>query len=108
MELLRNISFLKDLSTGELIKINLLTEDVSFKKGEEIIREGSACDALYVVKSGSVRIMKGGSHLETVKAGEALNLSLTMSSSRTGTQTIFSDRSSLKETVNQKNHCGGM
>ena len=72
MELLRNISFLKDLSTGELIKINILTEDVSFREGEEIMREGAACDGLYVVKSGSVKVMKGGSHLETVETGEPL------------------------------------
>ncbi|MDP2158062.1 MAG: cyclic nucleotide-binding domain-containing protein [Nitrospirota bacterium] len=72
MDLLRNISFLKDLSTGELIKINILTENVSFSEGEEIMQEGAPCDAIYIVKSGSVRIMKGGAHLETVEAGEPL------------------------------------
>jgi len=72
MELLRNISFLKDLSTGELIKINILTENVSFREGEEIMQEGGPCDAIYIVKSGSVRIMKSGTHLETVEAGEPL------------------------------------
>lgn len=72
MDLLRSISFLKDLSTGELIKINILTEDISFREGEEIMREGAPCDAIYIVKSGSVKIMKGGAHLETVEAGEPL------------------------------------
>ncbi|MBI5846895.1 MAG: cyclic nucleotide-binding domain-containing protein [Nitrospirae bacterium] len=72
MELLRNISFLKDLSTGELIKITILTESVAFSEGEEIMREGDPCDAIYMVKSGSVRVMKSGAHLETVEAGEPL------------------------------------
>jgi CRP-like cAMP-binding protein len=72
MELLRNISFLKDLTTGELIKINILTENISFGEGEEIMQEGTPCDAIYIVKSGSVRVMKGGAHLETVEAGEPL------------------------------------
>ena len=72
MDLLRSISFLKDLSTGELIKINIITDTVSFMQGEEIMKEGAACDAIYIVKSGSVRVMKGGTHLESVDAGEPL------------------------------------
>ena len=36
------------------------------------MQEGAPCDAIYIVKSGSVRIMKGGTHLETVEAGEPL------------------------------------
>jgi len=72
MDLLRSISFLKDLSTGELIKINILTDTLAFKEGEEIIQEGAPCDAIYIVKSGSVRVMKGGAHLESVEAGEPL------------------------------------
>ena len=46
MDLLRSISFFKDLTTGELIKVALLTEDVAFKEGDEIIREDTPCDAL--------------------------------------------------------------
>lgn len=72
MDLLKNISFLKNLSTGELIRINILTENISFREGEEIMHEGAPCDAIYIVKSGSVRIMKGGTHLETVEEGEPL------------------------------------
>ena len=72
MDLLRSISFLKDLTTGELIKINILTENISFREGDEIMQEGTPCKAIYIVKSGSVRIMKGGAHLETVEAGEPL------------------------------------
>ncbi len=72
MDLLRSISFLKDLSTGELIKINILTDTVTFREGEEIMQEGAACDAIYIVKSGSVRVIKSGTHLETVEAGEPL------------------------------------
>ncbi len=72
MDLLKTISFLKDLSTGELIKFNILTESVACREGEEIIAEGSPCDALYIVRTGSVRVMKGGAHVGTVEAGEAL------------------------------------
>lgn len=72
MDLLRSISFLKDLSTGELIKVTIITENVSFGEGDEIMQEGAPCDAIYIVKSGSVRVMKGGTHLETVGPGEPL------------------------------------
>lgn len=72
MDLLKSISFLKDLSTAELIKINILTENVSFREGDEIIQEGTSCDAIYIVKAGSVRVIKGGSHLGTIEAGEPL------------------------------------
>jgi len=37
-DMLRSISFLHGLTTGELIKINIITESVSFGGGEAIIR----------------------------------------------------------------------
>ena len=71
-ELLKKISFMKDLSTGELIKISSITEDIVCAEGDVICREGTHCEDLYIIRSGAVKIVKGGSHIETVSAGEPL------------------------------------
>lgn len=70
MDLLRKIFFLKDLSTGELIKINILAEKADFKAGETILREGDPGDAFYIIRDGTVRVMKDAAHIETLQPGD--------------------------------------
>lgn len=45
------------------------TEIVSLRSGEFLFKEGDQGDALYIVKSGSVRIISGSTVYETVRAG---------------------------------------
>ncbi len=70
IELLKKTIFFKDLTQGELLKIHLLAEHVKFGSGQEILKEGTACDALYIIKKGNVNVMKGGLHLETLGIGD--------------------------------------
>jgi CRP-like cAMP-binding protein len=70
--LLKKIFFLKDLSSQELRRINMLVERSVFKKGEEIMREGAECDALYIIKRGSVDVSKAGIHVESLGREEPI------------------------------------
>jgi CRP/FNR family cyclic AMP-dependent transcriptional regulator len=45
------------------------TEIVRLRSGDFLFREGDKGDALYIVKSGTVRIMSGSIVYETVRAG---------------------------------------
>jgi CRP-like cAMP-binding protein len=72
MALLKQTIFFKDLSRGELIKVNLLAERAAFKAGEEIVKEGTPCDALYIIKEGLVTVLKNGAHLDTLSIGEPI------------------------------------
>ena len=62
----KNISILKSIvlfrdfkdEVKVLQKINKLFTEIKAKKGEMIIQEGKEGDELYIIKSGSVRILK--------------------------------------------------
>ncbi|GAB4483603.1 MAG: hypothetical protein OHK006_05160 [Thermodesulfovibrionales bacterium] len=72
MDLLKKIFFLNGLTTGELIKINILAQKADFREGETIFREGDPGDALYIIKEGTVRIEKGSCHIDTLGPGEPI------------------------------------
>jgi CRP-like cAMP-binding protein len=60
ISILKNIVLFKDFKedTEVLKKIEKLFNEVSAKKGEVIFREGREGDELYIIKRGSVRIVK--------------------------------------------------
>jgi CRP-like cAMP-binding protein len=72
MNLLRKISFFRELSREELIRLNVVTETAAFNEDAQIMKEGEPCDAIYVIKTGSAKVMKGGVHIETLQAGEPI------------------------------------
>ena len=45
------------------------TETITLRSGNFLFREGDEGDALYIVKSGTIRIMNGSIIYETVRAG---------------------------------------
>ena len=58
--ILKNIVLFKDFKDDRAVlkKIEKLFNEVSAKKGETIFREGREGDELYIIKRGSVRIVK--------------------------------------------------
>jgi CRP/FNR family cyclic AMP-dependent transcriptional regulator len=60
LSILKNIILFKDFrdDTEELKKIEKLFTEMRAKKGEVILREGQEGDELYIIKHGSVRIVK--------------------------------------------------
>jgi len=60
ISILKNIVLFKDFKDDRAVlkKIEKLFTEVSAKKGETIFREGREGDELYIIKRGSVRIVK--------------------------------------------------
>lgn len=71
-DFLKKISFFKDLTTGDLLKIRLLAENTACQAEDQIMEEGTACDAIYIIKDGSAKVLISGSHVETVGAGDVI------------------------------------
>ncbi len=58
---LRRIPLFADLSADDIQRLSEVVSNVSFKKGERIFVEHDIGDALFVITSGSVRVLKKGS-----------------------------------------------
>lgn len=60
---------LHELEREEILRACGPAETVALKPGEFLFREGDEARFLYVVKSGTLRVMSGSTVYETVKAG---------------------------------------
>ena len=60
IRLLKNLDLFKGLATLDVVKIGKVVRRVSFEKGQEIVKEGTACDSIFFVKQGSVSVMRQG------------------------------------------------
>lgn len=70
--LLKRISFFNDLSSTELMEINKVTERAVYRQGEVVVKEGTACDAFYIIKEGTVKVVKDGRDIVTIENGEPI------------------------------------
>lgn len=70
--LLKRISFFNDLSSTELMEINKVTERAVYRQGEVVVKEGTACDAFYIIKEGTVKVVTDGRDIVTIENGEPI------------------------------------
>jgi CRP-like cAMP-binding protein len=62
--ILENVIFLKktalfsSMRTAELKAVAAIAEELSLKPGQEIVREGDIGDSMYLIRQGTVRILK--------------------------------------------------
>lgn len=62
ISLLKNIPLFRELTPQEVMLVLLAGQSKWYGKGDLIIREGEEGDALYIIKSGRVRITKFDGH----------------------------------------------
>lgn len=62
ISLLRNIPLFRELTPQEVMLVLLAGQNKWYGKGDLIIREGDEGDALYIIKSGQVRVAKFDGH----------------------------------------------
>jgi CRP/FNR family transcriptional regulator len=72
---IKDIPLFKDLSGDELAQAGECLIEKSFKKGETLFMEGSACERVFIVREGRVRVFRGSSAgreqtLETLGPGD--------------------------------------
>lgn len=66
------VPILRELPTSEVRKLIHDVNEERLSPGEVLFRQGEASDALYLVRSGQVRLDQHGSPVETVRAGAIL------------------------------------
>ncbi len=66
---MREFEIVQGFDVEKVTQLYGATEMVTLRSGDFLFLEGDEGDALYVVKSGTVRIMNGSMVYETVKAG---------------------------------------
>ena len=72
---LRDISLFRGLSENELDAVRKCLIEKTFKKGQTLFYEGKACERVFVIKSGKVKLYRTSSSgreqiLETLAAGD--------------------------------------
>lgn len=70
MDFLRTVPLLASLSDVEIGKIADALEPVTFAAGSEIIKQGAAGDAFYIVLEGSAVVIKDGAQVAHLKSGD--------------------------------------
>ena len=94
---LKKIIFFKGLSSWELIQVNKLIELHLFKSGEQIVKEGTKCDAFYIIKNGMVKVKKEGREIATLGSEEPIGeVSFIDSGVRSATITALQDTVVIK------------
>jgi CRP-like cAMP-binding protein len=74
-EILKKIYFFEGLTQKELSEITKICQNVSYKKGDIIFKEGSFGDKFYIITKGAIRISKvipniGEEALAVLKSGD--------------------------------------
>jgi CRP-like cAMP-binding protein len=72
--ILKGVDFFSRCTTRELSQIATISEEVAFRSGEVIFREGDPNNALFVVLAGSVRLQKDEEEVGTIGANEAFGV----------------------------------
>ncbi len=60
LEFIKNVSIFAELEEKEIIKLVEIIQEIEFKKDDCIFKQGDTGDALYVIKKGTVEIIKNG------------------------------------------------
>jgi CRP-like cAMP-binding protein len=94
---LKKINFFEDLSSWELMQVNKITERQLFQAGEQIVKEGTKCDAFYIIKNGMVKVEKEGREIATLGSEEPIGeISFIDSGVRSATITALQDTVVIK------------
>ncbi len=69
-DVLARMPLFRPLSDREILRILQVTEVVSYKDGELVIREGDRGEELFIVLNGTVRVKRGGAELTRLTQGD--------------------------------------
>ena len=70
LELLRIVSLFDQCSNAELGRLAQLMEEIDYKAGKEVIREGEKGREFFVVVSGQLEVLRNGKRVAVVGPGD--------------------------------------
>jgi Cyclic nucleotide-binding domain len=89
---LRNVELFSRLGPEELRAVAEISEPARMSQGQRVFAEGDAGDALYVVMSGELQVVRSGAKIATLKAGECFGeMAVLDQGLRTATVTALTD-----------------
>lgn len=95
-DIIQKIELFRGLPTGEIEKILSVSKNVKVARGDTIVKEGDAGNALYIIESGSVVVTKGAEILAIMDRGEIFGeMALIDNSPRSATVTALEEASLL-------------
>ncbi|UCG77677.1 MAG: cyclic nucleotide-binding domain-containing protein [Nitrospirota bacterium] len=72
IKLLKKIEFLNGLSTMELTKISRICKESVYEMGDEIVSEGDECNSFFIIKEGTVNVIKGDKTVSMLSDGSPI------------------------------------
>lgn len=69
-DILARMPLFRMLGERELLRVQEVTDVVTFKNGDRVIKEGDRGEELFIVLGGQVKVQRGGTQLATLKQGE--------------------------------------
>jgi len=69
-DILARMPLFRPLNERELYRIQEVTEVVSYKNGEKVIKEGDRGEELFIVLDGKVKVLRGDTQLASLMQGE--------------------------------------
>ena len=69
-KVLAGVPLFSGLSNKQLSQVATIAEELDFKAGKRLIREGSAGREFFILLEGSAEVTRGGKKLATRRAGD--------------------------------------
>ena len=96
LELLKRVPLFRDCSKRELEEIAKIADEIDFREGKQLAREGSAGREFFVIVEGTAEVTKGRRKLRTLSDGDFFGeISLITKLPRTATVTTVSPTHAL-------------
>lgn len=95
--ILKDIDLFASLSDEDVVLLANIIEEVAFKKGEHIVKEGEPGEAMYGISQGAVLVHRGNTELAVLRNNEYFGeMSVLDNEPRSATVTALKDTTLLK------------
>jgi CRP-like cAMP-binding protein len=96
IELLKTVPLFADCSKKELERVAMIADEIDFKPGKTLIREGAPGREFFVLARGTAEITRDGKRIDTAGAGDFFGeMALLANKPRNATVTTTSDVDAL-------------
>ena len=96
VELIRKVPLFSGCSKKELERISLIADEIDFRSGKTLIKEGTAGREFFVLADGTAEISRNGKRIDTAGPGEFFGeMALLTDQPRNATVTTTSDVDAL-------------
>jgi CRP-like cAMP-binding protein len=96
IELIRSVPLFSGCSKKELERISMIADEIDFKSGKTLIKEGSSGREFFVLADGTAEVSRKGRQIDTAGPGEFFGeMALLTDQPRNATVTTTSDVDAL-------------